>query len=112
MYYIIGQILSEKRPFFQSFPHFSKIEAYKKYELLIGVQYIILKPMKGSIQRKRNYLVVINKYVEVGIWIWTCSPNFEEILRKFPEIMGKYRILNGKYLVHLAVYKFRKDSGK
>ena len=24
----------------------------------------------------------------------TCSPNIEEILRKFPEIMGKYRILD------------------
>ena len=44
-----GHTRLEKRPFFQNFPHFSKIEAYKKYEPLIGVQYIILKPTKRSI---------------------------------------------------------------
>ena len=42
-----GHIRPEKHPFFQSFPHFSKIKPYKKYEPLIGVQYIILKPMKS-----------------------------------------------------------------
>ena len=44
-----GHIRPEKQPFFQDFPHFSKIEPYKKYEPLIGVQYIILKLMKRSI---------------------------------------------------------------
>ena len=58
-----GHIRPEKRPFSQKFPHLSKIEHYKKYEPLIGVQYIILKPMKCSIECKRNQLVVINKYV-------------------------------------------------
>ena len=42
-----GHIRPEKRPFFQDFPHFSKIEPYKKYEPLIGVQYIILKQKLG-----------------------------------------------------------------
>ena len=41
-----GQIRPEKRPFFQKKSYFSKIEPYEKYEPLIGVQYIILKPMK------------------------------------------------------------------
>ena len=31
-----GHIRPEKQPFFQKFPHFSKIEPYKKYEPLIG----------------------------------------------------------------------------
>ena len=43
-----GHIRPEKRPFFQKFPHFSKLEPYKMYEPLIGIQYIILKPMKSS----------------------------------------------------------------
>ena len=41
-----GQIRPEKQPFFQNFRYFSKIEPYEKYEPLIGVQYIILKPIK------------------------------------------------------------------
>ena len=44
-----GHIRPEKQTFFRNFPHFSKIEPYKKYEPLIGVQYIILKPMESSI---------------------------------------------------------------
>ena len=44
-----GHIRPEKRPFFQKFPHFSKIEPQKKYKPLIGFQYIILKPMKSAI---------------------------------------------------------------
>ena len=44
-----GHIRPEKRPFFRNFPHFSKIEPYKNYEPLIGVQYIILKPMESCI---------------------------------------------------------------
>ena len=44
-----GHIRPEKRPFFQNLPYFSKIEPYKKYEPLIGVQYVILKPMKSSV---------------------------------------------------------------
>ena len=58
-----GHISPEKQPFFQNFQYFSKIEPYKKYEPLIGVQYIILKPMKSSVLCKRNNLVFINKYV-------------------------------------------------
>ena len=44
-----GHIRPEKRPFSQNFQYFSKIEPYKKYEPLIEVQYVILKPMTGSI---------------------------------------------------------------
>ena len=43
-----GHIRPEKRPFSRNFPHFSKIEPYKNYEPLIGVQYIVLKPMESS----------------------------------------------------------------
>ena len=44
-----GHVRPEKRPFFQRFPHFSKIEPQKKYKPLIGFQYIILKPTKSAI---------------------------------------------------------------
>ena len=54
-----GHIRPEKRPFFQKFPHFSKIEPYKKYEPLIGVQYIILKLMKKMF---RKCWVIMGKY--------------------------------------------------
>ena len=45
-----GHIRPEKRPFFQKFPHYSRIEPYKKYEPLIGVKYIKLKPIRSSIK--------------------------------------------------------------
>ena len=44
-----GHIRPEKRLFFRKFPHFSKIQPFKKYEPLIEVQYVILKPMKIDI---------------------------------------------------------------
>ena len=52
-----GHIRPEKRLFFRKFPHFSKIEPYIKYEPLIGVQYIVLKPMENSISCRRNHLI-------------------------------------------------------
>ena len=56
-----GHIRPEKRPFFKNIPHFSKIKPCKKYEPLIGVQYIKLKLTENSITRKRNNLVLINQ---------------------------------------------------
>ena len=56
-----GHIRPEKWPFFQKCPHFSKIKPCKKYEPLIGVQYIKLKLTVNSITRKRNNLVFINQ---------------------------------------------------
>ena len=44
-----GHISPEKLPIFRNFRHFSEIEPYKKFEPLIGVQYIILKPMDSYI---------------------------------------------------------------
>ena len=57
-----GHIRPEKRPFFQKFPYFSRIEPYKKYEPVTGVQYIKLKPMRSSIKYKRNYFVLTNSH--------------------------------------------------
>ena len=55
-----GHIRPEKRPFFQKFPHFSKIKPYKRYETLIGFQYIKLKLTEIPIKCKRNILVLMN----------------------------------------------------
>ena len=45
-----GHIRPEKQPFFQKKSYFSRIEPYKKYEPLIGLRYIKLKPMRISIK--------------------------------------------------------------
>ena len=52
-----GHIRPEKRPFFQKFPHFSKLESIKNKEPLIVVQYIKLKPLKIHMKCKRDHLV-------------------------------------------------------
>ena len=52
----------EKRPFFHIFPHFSKIEPFKKYLPHIGVQYIKLKRLKCSFKCKRIYIVMIYRH--------------------------------------------------
>ena len=49
-----GRSRPEKRQFFHIFPHFSKIEPFKKYLPHTGVQYIKLKLMKCPFQYKRN----------------------------------------------------------
>ena len=48
--------------FLKKNPYFSRIDPYKKYEPLIGVQYIKLKPTRSSIKYKRNHFVLTNSY--------------------------------------------------
>ena len=97
-----GHSRPEKRPFFHIFPHFSKIELFKRYLPHIGVQYIKLKLMKFSCKCKRNHFVFINMCKSVGLWLWLLALKFGEILREFGEILrdfgeipGKSRILDG-----------------
>ena len=50
--------------------------------------------MQIPIKCKRNYVVLINRYLWVSLCILILLKKIEDILRKFSEIMGKYRILH------------------
>ena len=55
-----GHIRPEKQPFFQNFPHFSRLEPAKKYYPHTGFQYIKLKPVQFPVKHKGNDFVVID----------------------------------------------------